>query len=70
MAEPRAAPAGLRDVLLVAVLVVAVVLGAAALTSVLPDAVQEVVLRTPLAITVLIGGTALVLWRITRRPPA
>ena len=70
MAEPRAAQAGLREVLLVGALVVAVVLGAAALTSVLPGDFQEVVLGTPLAIAVLIGGTALVLWRITRRPPA
>jgi hypothetical protein len=70
VAEPRAAQAGLREVLLVGALVVAVVLGAAALTSVLPDAFRQLVLGTPLTIAVLIGGTALVLWRITRRPPA
>jgi hypothetical protein len=70
VAEPRAAQAGLREVLLVGALVVAVVLGAAALTSVLPDAFRQLVLRTPLTIVVLIGGTALVLWRLTRRPPA
>ena len=70
MAEPRAAQAGLREVLLVGALVVAVVLGAAALTSILPDAFQQLVVETPLAIAVLIGGTALVLWRITRRPSA
>ena len=70
MAEPRAAQAGLREVLLVGALVVAVVLGAAALTSLLPDAFQRVVFGTPLAIAVLIAGTVLGLWRITRRPPA
>ena len=70
MAEPGAAQAGVREVLLVGALVVAVVLGAAVLTSLLPDAFQQVVFGTPLAIAVLIGGTVLVLWRITRRPPA
>lgn len=70
MAERPGTHAGLREVLLVGALVVAVVLGAAALTSVLPEAFQQVVLRTPLAIAVLIGGTTFVLWRITRRPPA
>ena len=70
MVEPRPAQAGVREVLLVGVLVVAVVLGAAAVTFVLPDAFQHVVFGTPLAIAVLIGGTALVLWRISRRPRA
>lgn len=61
---------GLRQVLFLALAVVAVVLGAAALTAVLPPAAQDVVLRTPLLIGVLIAGTALVLWRIARpRPP-
>ena len=70
MAEPRIAQAGLREVLLVGALVVMVVLGAAALTSLLPESLQQVVFGTPLAIAFLIGGTALVLWRITRRPRA
>jgi FtsH-binding integral membrane protein len=70
VAEHRTAQAGLREVLLVGALVVAVVLGAAAVTFVLPDAFQQLVFGTPLAIAVLIAGTALVLWRITRRPPA
>jgi hypothetical protein len=70
VAEPRVAQVGLREVLLVGVLVVAVVLGAAAITSLLPESWQQVVFRTPLAIAFLIGGTALVLWRITRRPRA
>ena len=61
---------GLREVLLVAGLTVAVVLGAAIATSLLPKGVQEVVFRTPLLIIVLIGGTAALLWGIARpRPP-
>ena len=57
---------GLREALLVGALVVVAVLFAAAVTSVVPDSAREVVFRTPLLILVLIGGTALVLWRITR----
>ena len=49
-----------------AVIVVALVLGAAILTSVLPTPLQEVVFHTPLAILVLIGGTGWLLWRISR----
>jgi hypothetical protein len=61
---------GLRDVVLVAGLCVAVVLGAALGTSLLPRDVQQVVFRTPLLIVVLILGTAVALWRIARpRPP-
>jgi hypothetical protein len=59
---------GLRDVLLVAVAVIAVVLLAAGATALLPAAGQGVVFHTPLLILVLIGGTALVLWRILRSP--
>nr|MBA2720396.1 hypothetical protein [Chloroflexota bacterium] len=69
MAEPRTGDArgpGLREALLVGALVVVVVLLAAAVTSMVPDSAREVVFRTPLLILVLIGGTALVLWRITR----
>jgi FtsH-binding integral membrane protein len=55
-------------VLLVGALAVVVVLGAAILTSFLPREGQEVVFHTPLAIVVLIAGTAWLLWRITRRP--
>jgi uncharacterized membrane protein AbrB (regulator of aidB expression) len=58
---------GWRDVLLVAIVVVAVVLGAAVLTSVLPTGAQEIVFHTPLAILVLIVGTGWLLWRIARR---
>jgi FtsH-binding integral membrane protein len=48
---------------------VAVVLGAAILTSILPTGIQEIVFHTPLAIIVLIAGTGWLLWRISRRPP-
>lgn len=61
----------IRDVLIVAAAVVAVVLGAAILTSVLPESAQRIVFHTPLTIVVLVGGTAWLLWRIAaRRPPA
>jgi hypothetical protein len=59
---------GVAGVLLVAGAVVAVVLGAAALTDLLPEALRDVVFNTPLLIGVLIGGTTLVLWRILRPP--
>ena len=68
MAE-RSQP-GLRQVILVATLAVAVVLGAALITNLLPGPAQGFVYNAPLAIAVLIGGTAFVLWRVaTRRPP-
>jgi hypothetical protein len=71
MTEPTVPrQAGWREVLLVAVLVVGVVLGAALLTSVLPPELQRLVFHTPLAILVLVGGTAWLLWRIARRPTA
>jgi hypothetical protein len=61
---------GVREVLAVAGLTVAIVLGAAVATSILPKALQEVVFRTPLLIIVLIVGTAVLLWGIARpRPP-
>jgi peptidoglycan/LPS O-acetylase OafA/YrhL len=61
---------GLREVLLVAVVVVAAVLGAALLTGLLPAGAQDVIFRTPLLIAVLVGGTIAVLWQISRpRPP-
>ena len=70
MAEPPIRQAGWREVLILGAIVVGVVLGAALLTSLLPAGLQQVVFRTPLAIAVLIGGTAWLLWRIARRPPA
>jgi hypothetical protein len=56
---------GWREVLAVAAIVVVVVLILAQLTSGVPRDI-----RTPATIVILIGGTAWVLWRITRRPPA
>jgi hypothetical protein len=63
------AAVGWREVVLVSVAVVGVVLGLAVGTSFLPTDVQRVVFRTPLLITVLIVGTAIVLIRLVRRPP-
>jgi uncharacterized membrane protein len=61
---------GGREVALVALVAVAVVLGAVVLTSALPIEAQRVVFHTPLLIAVLVIGTAVMLWRIaTRRPP-
>ena len=69
MAE-GARSAGWREVLILAGFAVAVVLGAAIFTAVLPTDLQRVVFHTPLLIVVLIVGTGFVLWRIaTRRPP-
>jgi heme A synthase len=69
--EPR--PAGRQpgwpQVVLVAAIVVAVVLGAAIATSLLPTTLQEIVFHTPLTIVVLFVGTAWLLWRIARRGP-
>jgi high-affinity Fe2+/Pb2+ permease len=58
---------GWRRVVLVAGAAVAVVLGAAFATSLLPDGIQAVVFHTPLAILVLIAGTGWLLWRVSRR---
>ena len=57
---------GIRDVLLVAIAVIGVVLVAAAATALLPRDAQGLVFHTPLLIAVLLGGTAIVLWRILR----
>jgi hypothetical protein len=66
----RAGAVGGRQVLLAGMAAVAVVLGAAILTSVLPTEAQRVIFHTPLLIAVLIVGTGFVLWRIaSRRPP-
>jgi hypothetical protein len=61
---------GWRSVLVVAAGVVVVVLGAAALTALLPADVQAAFFGSPLVIGVLIVGTGLVLWRISRGRPA
>ena len=74
--SPTPAPArpdrqpGWGDVLVVAAAVVLVVLGAAALTSVLPTEVQRLIFHGPVLIAVLIGGTAWLLWRVSRGRPA
>lgn len=60
---------GLREVVLVAVAVVGVVLGAALLTGLLPGEIQRLVYETPIAIAVLLVGTGWLLWRIARRTP-
>ena len=66
----RARAVGWRQVLIVAVVAVGVVLGAAILTAALPTEAQRVIFHTPLLIGVLVVGTGLVLWRIAaRRPP-
>ena len=57
---------GLREALLVGELVVVVVLLAGVATYLLPGDARDLVLRTPLLILILIGGTAGVLWRISR----
>jgi heme A synthase len=66
---PLSWSASLRAVLLVASAVVAVVLGAAVLTSFLPVDLQRLVFHTPLAILVLVVVTAWILWGIARRRP-
>ena len=59
---------GWREVLILGAVVVAVVLGLAVATSVLPTSLQDIVFRTLLAILILIAGTVgLMLW-IARRP--
>jgi hypothetical protein len=65
--RPERSP-GWREVLLVGAVVVAVVLGLAFATSVLPSGFQDVIFRTPLAIVVLLVGTVGLLIWITRRP--
>jgi hypothetical protein len=57
---------GWREVLILAAAIVATVLGAAVVTSFLPADVQRLIFDSPLAIVVLVGGTALVLWRVSQ----
>jgi hypothetical protein len=69
--QPERRPArqpGVREVLLVAAIVVVAVLAAAGATALLPRDVQGVVFHTPLLIAVLVTGTVVVLWRILRAP--
>lgn len=70
MAEPDRVgrQPGWREVLIVAAVAVAIVLGLAILTSLLPTDLQAVVFHSPLLIIVLIVGTGALLWRISRGP--
>lgn len=65
--DPGPRQPGLARVLLVGVSVVAVVAAAVLLTVILPDDIEAFVYDTPLAIAVLIGGTAAVLLLASRR---
>lgn len=67
MAEQRRI--GMREVLLVAGIAVAIVLGLQLLTYVLPGDAQRVVLDSPLLIGILVVGTVGLLWWISRRHP-
>lgn len=60
---------GATEVTLVALAVVAIVLGAAALTGLLPGSIQRAIYDGPVLIGVLIVGTAWLLWRISRGRP-
>ena len=59
----------IRDVVVVAVLVVGAVLAAVVLTGVLPPEGQRLIFHTPVAILVLLAVTGWVLWRSARRRP-
>ena len=63
-------PAGWVDVMLVSAAVVGCVFGAAALTGLLPTEVQRAIFHGPVLIVVLIVGTGLLLWRVSRGRPA
>jgi uncharacterized membrane protein len=60
---------GWLEVLAVAAAVVVVVLGAAALTGLLPSPIRQAILNGPVMIGVLIVGTGWLLWRISRGRP-
>lgn len=60
---------GATEVMLVALSVVVIVLGAAALTGLLPASIQRAIYDGPVLIGVLIVGTAWLLWRISRGRP-
>jgi hypothetical protein len=63
-------PADVFQVLVVAAAIVLVVALAVVVTGLLPDELSSIVYETPLAIGVLVVGTGLVLWRISRRQRA
>lgn len=66
--QPAGRVPGWREVLLLGAAIVAVVLGLAFATSLLPPALQDVVFHTPVTIVVLVGGTVGLLAWIARRP--
>ncbi len=68
---PAAAPhqPGAREVLLVAIAVVAVVIAASVVTGFLPTEIQRAIFHGPVLIGVLIVGTGWLLWRISRGRP-
>ncbi len=68
-ARPRGSQPGWLEVLGVAAGVVVVVVGAAALTGILPSPIREAILDGPVMIGVLIVGTGWLLWRISRGRP-
>ena len=68
-ARPRGSQPGWLEVLTVAAGVVVVVIGAAALTGILPDPIRGAILNGPVMIGVLILGTGWLLWRISRGRP-
>ena len=65
---PAGPTPGWREVLLLGFAVVAIVLGLAFVTSVLPVGAQDLIFRTPLAIVVLLVGTVGLLVWVLRRP--
>ncbi len=70
MVDARGRPQpGWREVILVAVAIVAAVLGAAALTGLMPTPIQQAIFHGPILIAILIVGTAWLLWRISRGRP-
>ena len=68
-ARRRGSQPGWPEVVLVAAGVVVVVLGAAALTGLLPAPIQQAIFHGPVLIVVLIVGTGWLLWRISRGRP-
>lgn len=69
MSQPARQP-GVGQVALVVLAVIAVVIGAALVTDVLPAPLRSAVFDGPVLIVVLIVGTAWLLWRISRGRPA